>query len=96
MKAAVMNNLTSTFAALILLCLFNSSPIWASEGDDHGDAAPAATGNGPRRMPDGSVFLPKPSQRQLAVRTQVTEEKSLPQTVELNGRARAGHTGRAH
>lgn len=86
MKAAVMNNLTSTFATLILLCLFNSSPTWAGAGDDHGDAAPAASGNGPGRLPDGSVFLPKPSQRQLAVRTQVTQEKSLPQTVELNGR----------
>ena len=58
----------------------------AGEGHDHGDAAPAASGNAPKRLPDGSVFLPKTSQRQLAVRTVMVEEKSLPQTVELTGR----------
>ena len=57
----------------------------AGEGHDHGEAAPVATGNGPRRLPDGSVFLPKTSQRQLAVRTVVAEVKSLPKTFELGG-----------
>ncbi len=60
----------------------------AGEGHDHGEAAPAATGNtgnSPRRLPDGSVFLPKTSQRQLAVRTVVAEVKSLPKTMELGG-----------
>jgi len=57
----------------------------AGPGHDHGEAAPAAMGNGPRRLPDGSVFLPKNSQRQLAVRTVVAEAKSLPKTVELGG-----------
>ncbi|HVL10198.1 MAG TPA: efflux RND transporter periplasmic adaptor subunit, partial [Burkholderiaceae bacterium] len=41
----------------------------AGPGHDHGDAPPAANSNGPKRQPDGSVFLPKPAQRQLAVRT---------------------------
>ncbi len=62
-----------------------SSDTKAGEGHDHGEAAPAAAGNGPRRLPDGSVFLPKNSQRQLAVRTVVAEVKSLPKTVELGG-----------
>ena len=57
----------------------------AGEGHDHGEAPAAATGNGPRRLPDGSVFLPKTSQRQLAVRTVVAEVKSLPKTIELGG-----------
>ncbi len=57
----------------------------AGEGHDHGETAPAAAGNGPRRLPDGSVFLPKTSQRQLAVRTVVAEVKSLPKTIELGG-----------
>ena len=57
----------------------------AGEGHDHGEAAPAAIGNGPRRLPDGSVFLPKTSQRQLAVRTVMAEVKSLPKTIELGG-----------
>lgn len=58
----------------------------AGEGHDHGDSAPAASSNAPRRLPDGTVFLPKISQRQLAVRTVLTEEKLLPQSVELTGR----------
>mgnify|MGYP006196831685 CR=1 FL=1 len=41
----------------------------AGDGHDHGDAPPAANGNGPQRLPDGSVFLPKPAQRQIGVRT---------------------------
>lgn len=58
----------------------------AGEGHDHGDAAPANTnGNSPKRQADGSVFLPKPSQRQLELRTLTVEEKSLPKTVELTG-----------
>ena len=59
----------------------------AGEGHDHGDAAPAASGgNSPKRQADGSVFLPKPTQRQLELRTVMVEEKSLPKTVELTGR----------
>ena len=59
----------------------------AGEGHDHGDEAPAASGgNSPKRQADGSVFLPKPTQRQLELRTVVAEEKSLPKTVELTGR----------
>ena len=59
----------------------------AQAGDchDHGEAAPAAMGNGPRRLPDGSVFLPKLSQRQLGLRTVMAEAGSLPRTVELGG-----------
>ena len=59
----------------------------AGEGHDHGDAAPSASGgNTPKRQADGSVFLPKPTQRQLELRTVAVEEKSLPKTVELTGR----------
>ena len=58
----------------------------AGEGHDHGEAAPAASGgNSPKRQADGSVFLPKPTQRQLELRTVTIEEKSLPKTVELTG-----------
>jgi biotin carboxyl carrier protein len=59
----------------------------AGEGHDHGDAVPVSTGgNSPKRLADGSVFLPKPTQRQLELRTILAEEKSLPKTVELTGR----------
>lgn len=61
-------------------------PAFGGEGHDHGESAPAATSNSPKRQPDGSVFLPKISQRQLAVRTILTETRTVPQTVELTGR----------
>lgn len=58
----------------------------AGTGHDHGDAPAAASGSSPRRLPDGSVFLPKSSQRQLAVRTVLTEEAERPRAVTLMGR----------
>lgn len=59
----------------------------AGDGHDHGDDAPAAAnGNGPSRLPDGSVFLPKPAQRQIGVRTLLTEAGELPRTLTLAGK----------
>ena len=59
----------------------------AGPGHDHGEeAAPAGNSNAPKRQLDGSVFLPKPSQRQLQIRTEMVEEKSLPKSIELTGR----------
>jgi cobalt-zinc-cadmium efflux system membrane fusion protein len=72
--------------ALAASTFLGASFALAGEGHSHGDEAPAATSNAPRRQADGSVFLPKTSQRQLAVRTFLAEEKSLPQVIELNGR----------
>ena len=72
--------------ALALLGTLNFTLVHADAGHDHGDGAVVATSNAPKRQADGSVFLPKPSQRQLAVRTIVVEEKALPQSLELTGR----------
>ncbi len=73
-------------ACALLTCATASFDAQADAGHDHGDAAPVATGgNWPKRQADGSVFLPKPAQRQLELRTVVAEEKSLPKTVELTG-----------
>ncbi|TPG24740.1 efflux RND transporter periplasmic adaptor subunit [Variovorax guangxiensis] len=58
----------------------------ADEGHSHGEAPAAMNANGPQRLPDGSVFLPKPAQRQLAVRTFVAESAELPRTTELAGK----------
>lgn len=55
-------------------------------GHDHGPAAASANPNAPQRLPDGSVFLPKPAQRQLGLRTIVVEKASLARALELNGR----------
>ena len=62
-------------------------PAVAGPGHDHGDENGApVNANGPQRLPDGTVFLPKPSQRQLAVRTVLVAPATVPQTVVLNGR----------
>lgn len=73
-------------AITLALCATLAPFAWAGPGHDHGDAPPAATGNGPRRLPDGSVFLPKPSQRQMGVRTQPVELAPLARTTTLPGR----------
>ena len=58
----------------------------AGPGHDHGDAAPAASGNAPKRQADGGVFLPKVSQRLLGIRTVEVVEATLPKAIELTGR----------
>ena len=62
-------------------------PGLAHEGHDHGDAPVQLpdTGDQPKRLADGSVFLPKPTQRQLAIRTQVAQQLAVPQSIELSG-----------
>jgi len=76
-------NAVALFIAAILAF---AAPSWAGEGHNHGEAAAPANGNGPQRLPDGSVFLPKPAQHQLAVRTTVAKEGELGRTIELAGR----------
>ena len=73
-------------AIAIALSLGAATPAFAGEGHDHGDAAAAPNANGPQRLPDGSVFRHKPAQRQLGVRTLLTEEAELPRSFELNGK----------
>lgn len=67
----------------------------AGAGHDHGDApSPVTNGNHPKRQPDGRVFLPKPAQRQLAVRTLEAIEAELPKVFELSGKVVMNpHTG---
>ena len=71
---------------IALASLASIAPTYAGDGHDHGDSAPVAGSSGPQRQPDGSVFLPKPAQRQLGIRTMVTTETELPRTVELGGK----------
>lgn len=70
----------------LLAALTLGAPAFAGPGHDHGDAPPAASSNGPQRLPDGSVFLPKPAQRQLSVRTVRAESGQHPRSTELDGR----------
>ena len=65
-------------------------------------AAPAiggisAAGASPVRLPDGSIFAPKPVQRLLGIRTVLGEPRDIAKTVALNGRiiADPNFSGRA-
>ena len=80
-----------SFQAVAMLCV--AAAAWlptpfahADEGHDHGPAAGAANPNAPQRLADGAVFLPKPAQRQLAVRTVPVATAELARTFELPGR----------
>lgn len=78
---------TRLISAIVLaLSLGAAMPALAGEGHDHGDGPAAPSANGPQRLPDGSVFLPKPAQRQLGVRTLLTDMAELPRSFELNGK----------
>ena len=66
--------LAPSAVSLIVLSALMVAPLTtdAHEGHDHGaeDTAPPA-GDRPARLPDGSVFLPKPTQRLLSIRTEI-------------------------
>jgi membrane fusion protein, heavy metal efflux system len=73
---------------LSVLAFSLSAPlsVYAGPGHDHGDEAPvASTGDGPKRLATGEVFLPKPAQRQLDLRTQVVQVKPQAKVIEMNG-----------
>ncbi|MHB2166474.1 efflux RND transporter periplasmic adaptor subunit [Alsobacter sp. R-9] len=70
-----------------LATLFATTTVRAGPGHDHGpEPAAAANGNAPARQPDGSIFLPKPTQRLLDVRTTVVEPQSAVRAVRFPGR----------
>lgn len=73
---------------VVLLLIAGTAIATAHEGHDHGETAKAAppAGDTPRRLADGSVFAPKPTQRLLDVRTQVTKSEEARKTVALVGR----------
>jgi membrane fusion protein, heavy metal efflux system len=81
-----MKSHTLLSAALLLIVMLNIPTAIAGEGHDHGDGATAVNANGPQRQPDGSVFLPKPAQRQLRIRTFEVVQAELPRTTELSGK----------
>lgn len=56
------------------------------EGHAHGAETAAGASDLPRRLPDGSVFLPKPTQRLLDVRTKYVQPETARRTVRMSGR----------
>ena len=60
-----------------------------NRGDDHDEPVQGAALIAPdraQRLPDGAVFVPKPTQRLLALRTDVTARAQYRRSVELPGR----------
>lgn len=56
------------------------------EGHSHGPEVQAGASDLPRRLPDGSVFLPKPTQRLLEIRTRYVKPETARTTLRLAGR----------
>ena len=64
-------------------------PAEAHEGHVHAEDKPALqapTGELASRLPDGSLFVPKPVQRIFGLRTEMTQQKTFNRSVELPGR----------
>ena len=72
-----------------LVVLWMTGEGFAHEGHDHGaeaKAVVAAPSGGSQRQASGAVFMPKPVQRTLVIRTAVAEAGEFATSVELNGR----------
>ncbi len=85
----MMGGLRKPAFAVLLVCalVFAASTAMAGPGHDHGPAESGATnGNAPQRLPDGSIFLPKATQRLLEVRTTFIESVDTKASVRFNGR----------
>jgi cobalt-zinc-cadmium efflux system membrane fusion protein len=78
----------ASLAVLMALAAAPTDRAQAHEGHDHSPVpnSSAVMGDLPRRMPDGSVFLPKPSQRLLSVLTVKAVEGEGRRAVSLLGR----------
>ncbi|GEL42879.1 hypothetical protein MEX01_34700 [Methylorubrum extorquens] len=71
-----------------ILVLVTTGFAFAHGGEDHDHDAPVAVPgtNTPQRMPDGAVFVPKPSQRILEVRTTVAKPATVEAATRLIGK----------
>jgi len=75
------------FAVIGLVAVLGAGVVWAGPGHDHGGGGgSAAQGDAPRRLPDGELFLPKPTQRLLAIRTHVLATETARSSDRLIGR----------
>jgi multidrug efflux pump subunit AcrA (membrane-fusion protein) len=74
--------------ALLTMTALTAGSTLSHEGHKHDDepASPLTRGDGPQRLADGSVFLPKLTQRQLTLRTLVGERGEQSLSVELSGK----------
>ena len=79
-------------AVILLIAAANVTPMptpaRAHEGHElsPAPASEALSGDIPRRLPDGSLFVPKPTQRLLSVRSQIATVGEMPRSTRLVGR----------
>lgn len=85
---SLMKTLSMLALAILSQQLF-SQPAHAHGGEDHSHApAPLAqaTGEQPRRLSDGSLYIPKSAQQLWQLRTSLVKAATLPQQIELQGK----------
>ena len=82
------SRLALLLATIISAVMATPNSAHAHEGQDHADAANAAVamGDTARRLPDRQLFVPKPMQRILDIRTAVAKTETAPKAVVLVGR----------
>jgi len=100
-KTDLMPSVQSTIlilSVLSALSFFAIQSVFAYGDEDHSkkpsakalaksnSTAASADASAAQRLADGSLFVPKIAQRQLALRTVLSEVADLPQTLELNGK----------
>jgi cobalt-zinc-cadmium efflux system membrane fusion protein len=80
--------LVPTTAVVLTTLLAMTGLALSHEDHDHGAAAKTAAPSGdvPQRLPDGALFVPKPSQRLLEVRTVISKVEKAQRAVNLIGR----------
>ena len=84
-----LRNILSTLVLLALSQQLLTQPANAHGGEDHShDPAPLAqaTGEQPRRLSDGSLYIPKSAQHLWQLRTSLVKAAQLPQQIELQGK----------
>nr|WP_314863736.1 HlyD family efflux transporter periplasmic adaptor subunit [uncultured Undibacterium sp.] len=93
-----MRSMKLAFLTFSLLSIFVCQLALAHGDEDHSKKPPVKTAaksnsslamtdaSAAQRLADGSLFVPKIVQRQLVLRTMLSEVADLPQTIELNGK----------
>ncbi len=76
----------SATAVLVVALASTVVPAGGGHASEHGSDVAMAIRDVAQRFPDGAVFVPKPTQRILSIRTLFTETRTYSGTVELPGR----------
>jgi membrane fusion protein, heavy metal efflux system len=85
--AATRRRPRAAIVAMLVALLLGTAGALAHDGDDHGPAPAQPVGRDlSQRLPDGSLFVPKPTQRILAIRTAMTADGRFRRAIELPGR----------